>query len=92
MGRAWRGEVPRELSRGGGAPGARLWDATLTLGLWGKEKATWCSGFFLQWGCISTRSQLMSCQGPDTFYLAICGIKSGADYSGKEDWNGKSST
>lgn len=28
----------------------------------------------------------------DTFYLAICGIMSGTDDSGKEDWNVKSST
>lgn len=45
----------------------------------GEETATWCSGFFLQWGCVSTRSQLMSCQGSETFYLAICHIISGVD-------------
>lgn len=58
----------------------------------GEGKATWCSGFFLQWGCISMRSQLMSCQGPETFYLALCGITSWADHRKKKDWNVKSST
>ena len=57
-----------------------------------EEEAAWCSGFFLQWGCSSIRIQLMSCQDPDTFYLAICGITGGAGYSGKEDWNVKSPT
>lgn len=46
----------------------------------------------LTMGCSSIRGQLMVCQGPDTFYLAICGITGGAGYSEKEDWNVKSST
>lgn len=65
---------------------ARLWDNG------SEEKATWCSRFFLQWGCLSIRSQLMSCQDLETFYLAICGIINRVDYSGEEDWNVKSST
>lgn len=43
----------------------------------GEGEAAWCAGFFSQWGCVPVRRQLMSCQGTDTFSLAVCGIPSG---------------